>query len=62
MELDESRFSNEFHQWVEQPRQKAWHDKHIKKKVVIVGDHVLLYDRKFEKFLGKLWSIGWVHL
>lgn len=47
MELDESRFLVEFHQSVEQRRQKAWHDRHIKKKAFRVGDHVLLYDSKF---------------
>lgn len=54
MELDESRFLVEFHQSVEQRREKAWHDRHIKKKAFKVGDHVLLYASKFQKFLGKL--------
>lgn len=54
MELDESRFLVEFHQLVEQISHKYWHDRHIRKKSFEVGDQVLLYDKKFEKFQGKL--------
>jgi len=54
MELDETRFLAEFHQSVEQRRQKAWHDRHIKRKLFEVGEQVLLYDSKFQKFPRKL--------
>jgi len=30
-----------------------WHDHHIKLRTFKVNDLVLLYDNKFEKFLGK---------
>jgi hypothetical protein len=32
LELDEARFLANFHQTIEKDRQKAWHDRHIKKK------------------------------
>ena len=53
-ELDEARFLAEFHQKVQKDRQKPWHDRHIKNKTFQVGGKVLLYDSKFQKFLGKL--------
>ena len=31
-----------------------WHDRHIKLCTFKVNDLVLLYDSKFDKFLGKL--------
>lgn len=54
LELDEARFLADFHQMVEQRKQKVWHDRHIKKKAFTFEGHVLLYDSKFLKFLGKL--------
>ena len=53
-ELEEDRFLAEFHQTVQKYRQKAWHDRHIKHIMFAVGGKVLLYDSKFQKFLGKL--------
>lgn len=57
-ELDETRFLAEFHQSVEQRRQKAWHDRHIKKKSFEVIDQVLLYHNKFLKFPGNYKCTG----
>jgi len=54
MELDETRFFAEFHQSVEKRRQKDCHDRHIRKKSYEVGDQVLLYNSKFQKFPRKL--------
>ena len=38
---------------MQKAREKAWHDRHIKKKQFQIGDLVLLYNSKFMKFLGK---------
>jgi hypothetical protein len=46
-ELKETRFLADFHQSVEKERQKYWHDKHIKTKVFMQGDKVLLYDSRY---------------
>lgn len=46
LELNEARFMAYFHQIVENKRQKAWNDRHIKWKSFTVGGHVLLNDRK----------------
>lgn len=54
LELDETWFLADFHQSVEQRRQNAWHDRHIRKKAFEIGEQVLLYDNKFQKFPGKL--------
>jgi len=35
-------------------RKKAWHDRHIRKNSFEIGEQVLLYDCKFQKFSGKL--------
>jgi hypothetical protein len=43
-ELEEAIFLAYFHQTVEKARQKAWHDRHIKSKIFMQGDKVLLYD------------------
>ena len=51
--LEEDRFIARFHQKVQKAREKAWHDRHIKRKIFQTGDLVLLYDSKFVKFLGK---------
>jgi hypothetical protein len=53
-ELEETRFLADFHQSVEKARQKSWHDHHIKTKVFIQGDKVLLYDNRYQKHPGKL--------
>jgi hypothetical protein len=51
MELEEDKFIVGFHQQVQ--KEKAYHDKHIKKKEFKQGDLVLLYDNKFMKHPGK---------
>jgi hypothetical protein len=53
VELDEERFVVGFHQQVQKEREKAYHDRHIKKKEFKQGDIVLIYDSKFIKHLGK---------
>ena len=53
LELEEDRFIAGFQQQVHKAREKAWHDRHIKKKQFQIGDLVLLYDSKFMKFPGK---------
>lgn len=54
LELDETIFLADFHQMVEKARQKAWHDRHIKKKSFATGDRVLLYDSRYLQHPGKL--------
>jgi len=39
---------------VKKAQEKAWHDRHINKCTFKSGDLVLMYDRKFTKFPGKL--------
>jgi hypothetical protein len=53
LELEEDRFIVGFHQQVQKEREKAYHDRHIKRKVFKQGDLVLLYDKKFMKHPGK---------
>jgi hypothetical protein len=53
-ELEETRFLADFHQTVEKARKKSWHDRHIKTKVFVQGDKVLLYDSRYQKHPGKL--------
>ncbi len=53
LELEEDRFIAGFQQQVYKAREKAWHDRHIKKKHFQIGDLVLLYDSKFMNFPGK---------
>ena len=53
LELEEDRFIAGFQQQVQKAREKAWHDRHIKKKQFQIGDLVILYDSKFMKFPGK---------
>jgi hypothetical protein len=43
-ELEETIFLADFHQLVMKARQKSWHDRHIKTKVFVQGDKVLLYE------------------
>ena len=59
MELEEDRFIAGFHQQVQNVREKAYHDRHIKKKEFKQGDLVLLYDSKFMKHPGKF-RIHWL--
>ena len=51
--LEEYRFLVGFHQQVQKECKKAWHNRHIKMRTFKVNDLVLLYDSKFDKFLGK---------
>jgi hypothetical protein len=53
VELEEDRFIAGFHQQVQKEREKAYHDRHIKKKAFKQGDLVLAYDSKFMKHPGK---------
>jgi hypothetical protein len=53
VELEEDRFIVGFHQQVQKEREKAYHDKHIKKKTLKKGNLVLVYDSKFIRHLGK---------
>jgi hypothetical protein len=53
VELEEDRFIAGFHQQILKEREKAYHDRHIKKKIFRQGDLVLLYDSKFIKHPGK---------
>ena len=52
-ELEEERFLARFYEQVQKQREKAWHDWHIKLRTFKVNDLVLLYDSKFDKFLGE---------
>ena len=51
--LEEDRFIANFHQQVQKARDKAWHDRHIRKNTFVEGELVLLYDTQFSKHLGK---------
>jgi hypothetical protein len=53
VELEEDIFIVGFYQQVQKGKQKAYHDKHIKKKAFKQGDLVLMYDSKFIKHPGK---------
>jgi transposase InsO family protein len=53
VELEEDRFVAKFHQQVQKEREKAYHDRNIKKKAFKQGDLVLVYDSKFIKHPGK---------
>jgi hypothetical protein len=46
MIMEEDRILEEFHQQVQKTRDKAWHDRHIKRKTFKAGDLVLMYDNK----------------
>jgi hypothetical protein len=52
--LDEACLSVVEHTTVIQQQRVTWHDKHIKKKSFKKGDWALLYDSRFQDFLGKL--------
>jgi hypothetical protein len=49
VELEEDKFISGFHQQVQKEREKAYHDRNIKKKAFKQGDLVLVYDSKFIK-------------
>ena len=53
VELEEERFIVGFYYQVQKNREKSWHDRHIKSKVIKEGDLVLMYDSKFVRFPGK---------
>ena len=53
MALKEDQFITNFHQQVQKAREKAWHDRHIRKKTFLKGELVLLYDSQFAKHPGK---------
>jgi hypothetical protein len=59
MELEEDRIILGFHQEVQKATDKAWHDRHIKKKNFKEGYMVLLYDNKYLQHLGKL-RMHWI--
>jgi ABC-type thiamine transport system substrate-binding protein len=44
--MEEDRILAGFHQQVQKERDKAWHDRHIKKKTFKEGYLVLMYDNK----------------
>lgn len=54
MALEEYRFLVAYHQTVEKERQKALHDRHIKRKTFGEGYMILMYYSKFSKPPGKL--------
>jgi hypothetical protein len=58
MELEEYRIISGFDQEVQKAKDKAWQDRHIKKKKFKVGDMVLLYDSKYLQHPGSLEFIG----
>jgi hypothetical protein len=49
IELEEYRFIAGFHLQVQKEREKAYHNRHIKKRAFKQGDLVLVYDSKFMK-------------
>ena len=49
VELEEVQFIVGFHQQFYKEREKAYHDRHIKKNIFRQGDLVLVYDSKFIK-------------
>lgn len=52
--LDEIRLSNLQHTSLIQKQREKWHDALIKKKIFHKGDWALLYDSRFQDFLGKI--------
>jgi hypothetical protein len=53
MELEEDKILAGFHQEVQKAKEKAWHDRHIKKKIFIEGDLFLLYGKIYLQHPGK---------
>jgi hypothetical protein len=54
MFMEEDRILAGFHQEVQKAREKAWNDRHIKRKIFKEGDLVLVYDSKSLQHPGKL--------
>jgi stalled ribosome rescue protein Dom34 len=54
MIMEEDMILEGFHQEVQKERDKAWHDRHIKRKNFKEGDLVLMYDSKSLQHPGKL--------
>ena len=54
IQLEEEHFVVEFHQNIENKRQKVWHEWHIKNKQFQFKGLILLYDEKFFKHPGNL--------
>jgi hypothetical protein len=52
--MEEDRIFEVFHQQVQKERDKSWHDRHIKRKMLNEGDLVFLYDSKSLQHPGKL--------
>jgi hypothetical protein len=62
-ELEEVRFLVYFHQIIEKSRQKSWHDGHIKFKIYLQGDNVLLYDSQSKTSRQVAHAlIGFIHI
>jgi transposase InsO family protein len=59
IELEEDIFIVGFHQQVHKKREKAYHERHTKKKEFKQGDLVLVYDSKFMNHPGKF-RIHWL--
>jgi transposase InsO family protein len=53
VELEEDRFIAGFQEQLQKEHEKAYHDRHIKKKALKQGDLVMMYDSKFTKNPGK---------
>jgi len=53
VELEEDMFIEGFHQHAQKERERAYHDRHIKRKAFKEGYLVLLYENKFVKHPGK---------
>jgi hypothetical protein len=54
MIMEEDRILAGFHQEVQKARDKAWHDRHIKRKIFKEEDLVLVYNNKSLQQPGKL--------
>jgi hypothetical protein len=59
VELEENKLIAGFHQQVQKEREKAYHDKNIKKKEFRQGDPVLVYNSKFMKHPRKF-KMHWI--
>jgi hypothetical protein len=59
MIMEEDSILTYFHQEVQKARDKAWHDRHIKRKKFKEVDLVLVYDSKSLQCLGKL-KMNWL--
>jgi hypothetical protein len=59
MEMEEDRLLAGFHHSIQKARDKAWHDRHIKRKNFKEGDLVLLYESKYLQHPGKF-RMHWI--